>query len=477
MTTYLFYDIETTGLNPAFDQILRFAAIRTQPNLEEIDRHLAAIRLRPDVIPSPQAVLTHGIGPADFDSGECEFDAVRRIHRWVNEPGTISIGYNSLGFDDEFLRFSFFRNLLPPYTHQYDNGCMRMDLFPMVLFFWLYRPQIMDWPEIDGKLSLKLEHINASNHFADGRAHDALSDTETTLALARHLIGETEMWNYLSGYFHKTTDILRTDKLPVSFESPSGEHRKALMISGEFGTRNRFQAPVLSIGKSEPYSNQTLWLRLDLPELRETTPDSIAESTRVVRKKMGEPGMLLPPHERYWEKLDPGIRSNSDASIGWLRDHPDLFREIIRFHRELRYPEIPDLDADAALYHMGFPDAKEKQFCYRFHLATLEEKVGMVGRLSGTVTGELAKRLLLRNYPGQLPKPFPKELSQFMKRINPRKADAAMVDYKGNRRVTPKSALSAIGRIKSRHTMQPQQRRLLDNLAVWIRETYGMERK
>ncbi len=52
--TYLFYDIETTGLNRAFDQVLEFAAIRTDGDLNELDRFTATIRLRPDVIPSPR---------------------------------------------------------------------------------------------------------------------------------------------------------------------------------------------------------------------------------------------------------------------------------------------------------------------------------------------------------------------------------------------------------------------------------------
>ena len=32
--TFLFYDLETTGLNPAFDQILQFAAIPTYRDWE-----------------------------------------------------------------------------------------------------------------------------------------------------------------------------------------------------------------------------------------------------------------------------------------------------------------------------------------------------------------------------------------------------------------------------------------------------------
>ncbi|MCD4720213.1 MAG: exodeoxyribonuclease I, partial [Desulfobacula sp.] len=61
MKTYLFYDIETSGLNHAFDQILTFACIRTDLVLNEIDRQTITIRLRKDIVPSPRAFLTHGL--------------------------------------------------------------------------------------------------------------------------------------------------------------------------------------------------------------------------------------------------------------------------------------------------------------------------------------------------------------------------------------------------------------------------------
>src|SRR5690348_1510221 len=101
MQTYLFYDIETTGLNKAFDQILHFAAIRTDSSLKELERYELKIRLNPDVIPSPAAMITHRMRLKDIADGVSEYDAIQLIHTWLNQPGTISIGYNSLGFDDE----------------------------------------------------------------------------------------------------------------------------------------------------------------------------------------------------------------------------------------------------------------------------------------------------------------------------------------------------------------------------------------
>src|SRR3989338_8344857 len=97
-TTYLFYDIETTGLNKCFDQILQFAAVRTDLHLKELSRHEIQIRLNPDVISSPHGVLTNRISIQTMQQGETEFEAIRQIHRLMNTPGTISIGYNTLGF-------------------------------------------------------------------------------------------------------------------------------------------------------------------------------------------------------------------------------------------------------------------------------------------------------------------------------------------------------------------------------------------
>ena len=39
MTSYVFYDTETTGTLTSFDQILQFGAIRTDDEFNELDRY------------------------------------------------------------------------------------------------------------------------------------------------------------------------------------------------------------------------------------------------------------------------------------------------------------------------------------------------------------------------------------------------------------------------------------------------------
>jgi len=468
MNSYLFYDIETSGLNKVFDQVLQFAAIRTDMLFREMDRHIISLRLRPDVICSPEAMVVNRISITESMSGICEYEATRQIHRLMNEPGTVSLGYNTLGFDDEFLRFAFHRNLLPPYTHQYDKGCHRMDLLPMVTIFHLYREEILNWPEDRERTSLKLEYLNAANQLAGGPAHDAIVDVAATVELARRLSREEEMWNYLVGHFSKETDRLRLEKLPPAFAGKPGDYRLGLAVGSEYGPSLRYQVPVVYIGDSIPYSNQTLWLRLDLPELKDTSADEIRDTTWVVRKKLGEPDVILPPLERYMETLGAERRAIVDENLAWLDAQPQIFQEIIKHHREYAYPVIPDLDVDASLYQFGFLSRREQGLCRQFHECAPEDKAGFADRFPNPVPQALAERIVWRNYPEFATRSISKRMKHYMRRVSPAREEDALLDYKGDKRRTPADALEGIAAMRQEGNLDEHQLALIDELEGYL---------
>jgi len=474
MQTYLFYDLETTGLNKAFDQVLRFAAIRTDLAFREIDRHELSVKLRPDVIISPRAIMTHRIPVAESLRGIPEYDAVRKIHKWMNAPRTISLGYNSLGFDDEFLRFSFYRNLLPPYTHQYANGCRRMDILPCTVIYRLYNEETLNWPEIDGQPTLKLEHLSEANRLAAGPAHDAMVDVEATMALAEKLSKEKKIWEFLFGYFDKRIDSDRIADLPVAFQDNDDKYQHGILVSHDMGKESAYQAPVLSIGNSIPYGNQTLWLRLDRLELQETTPETVSDTSWVIRKRVGEPPFILPPHDRYQKRLSEERRELARQNLAWLSSNPDLFREITEFHQNFRYPEVPDLDPDAALYQMGFLSSREEALCRRFHEAPFHEKAKMLTQFSRMETRHLAMRILMRNHPGDVTEMDTSRWEHYMARVNPREEEDALLDYRGEKRITPGAALAEIASIRREGAIDDEQRRLLEELENYLAANFGV---
>lgn len=392
--TLLFYDIETTGLNPCFDQVIQFAAIRTDCELKELSRHECRIKLNPDVVPSPHAIITHRIGIDAMQQGELEVEAIQKIHKLMNEPGTISLGYNTLGFDDEFLRFSFYRNLLPPYSHQYANNCGRMDIYPLTVLYYLFKPDILEWPVIDDNVSLKLENIGSTNNLMQGNAHDAMVDVEATLALARILHNERAIWDYSCGYFNKKIDLERGDKLPIAFETSDRLFRNGLIVNGKLGATNHFMAPVLSLGQHQHYKNQTLWLRLD--------QEKIDDEAHVIRKKMAEQNILLPPEPRFLTHLTPERIQLAEDNKQRLLANPKQLIELCDYHQHYKYPDVPQVDIDAALYTLPFSKPAEDKSYQDFHRAKPQDKRDIAYSFPNQRRVEQALRILARHYPQYL---------------------------------------------------------------------------
>ncbi len=464
MNTYLFYDLETSGLNRAFNQILQFAAIRTNTELHELERYDIRVKLRADIIPSPAAMIINRISLQESYQGTCEYEAVTEIHRIFNSPGTVSVGYNNLGFDDEFLRFSFYRNLLSPYTHQYAKGCRRMDVLPMAVLYYLYKPDILTWPGRNGKPVLRLEEIGKSNNLASGPFHNAMVDTEVTVNLARVLYQERETWDYISGFFFKETDQQRMEKLPVAFETEWGPHRTGIMTGAIFGPENGYQVPVLFLGKSVPYSNQTLWLRMDSENLHELTSETLADNTWVIRKRPGEPNLILPPLERFTKRMNPERMQKATDNTRWLKQNASLFSEIIRYHKEYEYPPVIDIDADAALYQVGFLSRKDQENCSFFHQADMKGKIKRIPSFSKAEIRTLARRLIWRNYSGDVGPEIEKDRQAYYMRINPEKEEHCYKDFRGDFRRTAMRALLEIKKIRDEGRIDPQQIKILEEL-------------
>lgn len=188
MNTLYWHDYETSGTDPRYDRPLQFAGIRTDENLNIIGEPLM-IYCKPanDFLPHPQASLITGITPQKAQQeGLTEAEFIARIHAELAEPGTCGVGYNSLRFDDEFTRFSLFRNFYDAYAREWQNGNSRWDIIDMVRLTRALRPEGINWPDReDGKPSFRLEHLTAANNIEQVGAHDALVDVYATIEIAK----------------------------------------------------------------------------------------------------------------------------------------------------------------------------------------------------------------------------------------------------------------------------------------------------
>ncbi|MCW8825485.1 MAG: exodeoxyribonuclease I [Gammaproteobacteria bacterium] len=187
-TTLYWHDYETSGIDPKRDRALQFAGIRTDHELNIIGKPLE-IYAKPadDLLPHPEATLVTGITPQKaLANGLCEADFIEKIHHELSRPGTCGVGYNTIRFDDEFTRYTLYRNFYDPYEREWQGGNSRWDLIDVVRATHDLRPDGINWPKYDtGRTNFRLESLTAANGIGHENAHDALADVHATIAMAR----------------------------------------------------------------------------------------------------------------------------------------------------------------------------------------------------------------------------------------------------------------------------------------------------
>jgi exodeoxyribonuclease-1 len=139
---FVFYDTETTGSETFYDQILQFAAIRTDADLNELGRFEIRCRIQPHILPSPGALIVTGMTlDRVLDPNlPTHFEMASAIHQKLTEwSPAVFAGYNSLEFDEDLLRQTFYQSLLPTYLTN-TNGNSRLDVMRLALMAHEFEP-------------------------------------------------------------------------------------------------------------------------------------------------------------------------------------------------------------------------------------------------------------------------------------------------------------------------------------------------
>lgn len=199
--TLYWHDYETFGTDPKRDRPAQFAGIRTDEALNIIGEPLM-VYCQPanDMLPYPQACLVTGITPQTaMQNGVPECVFIGKIHAELAYPGTCGVGYNSIRFDDEFTRYSLYRNFFDPYAREWQNGNSRWDIIDMARLTYALRPEGIQWPtHANGEPSFKLEDLTSANGIDHEGAHDALADVYATIAFAKCIrSAQPKLYQYL----------------------------------------------------------------------------------------------------------------------------------------------------------------------------------------------------------------------------------------------------------------------------------------
>ena len=371
--SFLFYDLETFGANPRRSRIAQFAAIRTDEALNEIDEPISFfVQPADDLLPSPIATLITGIAPQDaLRDGVNEAAGIARILEEMARPETCSAGYNSLRFDDEFVRHGLYRNFHDPYEREWKAGNTRWDLLDALRLMHALRPDGITWHQREdgGGTSFKLEHLAEDNGLRIGDAHEALSDVRATIGLARLFRQhQPRLWEYalrLRNKRYAASLLDTTDMTPL------------LHVSQRYPASRLCAAPVIPLARHPLFDSRVIVLDLDSePDaLLELDVDAIAERLYIRQADLPEGEARVPLKEVHTNKCPALVAWDHlrEADFARLGIDPDLVKRraarlravgpaIAEKVRRVFARERPAeaMDVDAALYD-GFIGDSDKR--------------------------------------------------------------------------------------------------------------------
>lgn len=372
--SFLFYDLETFGSDPRTTRIAQFAAIRTDADLNEVDEPISIfVRPADDLLPSPVATLITGIAPqAALRDGMPEAQAFALIFEEMSRPETCSVGYNSLRFDDEFVRYGLFRNFYDAYEREWRGGNSRWDLLDVLRLAHALRPDGLVWPKReDGATSFRLEHLAAANGVRIGDAHEALSDVRALIGLARKLkAAQPRLWDYALKLRDKRFAASLVDVVAMT---------PVLHVSQRFPANRLCAAPVLPLARHPHIDNRVLVFDLgqDPDALLQLEPDDIADrmytpaadlpegESRIALKEVHLnrcPALIAWDHLRAADfarlAIDPDEVAQRAARI--REAGPALVEKVRQVYAAQR--ERTPSDVDASLYDAFIGDGDKRLF-------------------------------------------------------------------------------------------------------------------
>ncbi|WP_133501569.1 exodeoxyribonuclease I [Cognatilysobacter terrigena] len=373
-SSFLFYDLETFGACPRRSRIAQFAGIRTDTNLEQIDEEICFyVKPADDLLPSPTAAAITGITPQHaFEHGVNEAEAFARIHEQMMRTGTCTAGYNSLRFDDEFVRHGLFRNFYDPYEREWRGGNCRWDLLDVMRLAHALRPDGIHWVyRDDGTPTFTLEGLANANGVRIGDAHEALSDVRALIGLGQRLrAAQPRLWDYCLRLRDKKFAATLLDVVAMT---------PVLHVSQRFPASRMCAAPVIPLAMHPRIGNRVVVFDLDQDpdSLLTLDPGVIAQRLYVKQDDLPEGVERIALKEVHLNRCPALVAWDHlrAADLERLRIDVDRVERNAQRIRE-RAPEIaekvrrvfatmPDRaasDCDASLYDGFLPDADRLRF-------------------------------------------------------------------------------------------------------------------
>ena len=411
MKTFFWYDYETFGLSPKTQRIAQFAGIRTDEHLNIIDEHMFYCKPTYDSLPSPEACSITGITPQICEkNGLIEKTFISTINNEFSVPDTCVVGYNSISFDDEFTRYTLFRNFLDPYAWHWQNGNSRWDILDVARFCYaLKKDSSLKWHyDENNKPIFKLDKLAPANDIEHSDAHDALADVRATIGIAK-IIKTTQP--KLFDYALSLRDKREVSK-KIELFSP------LLHTSGIYSGKLSCTRLTTALAYHPEYSDRALVFNLDQDPSLLTELETEELKTLIFSKKLpkgvdrlqikelafNKSPMFVPNVYKLENKITEQLQIDIDKcmdNLSYIRDNQTQIKQKIKSIYTNDSERTPALDVDQSLYD-NFIDKADRLICNQIQNLSSDELKKFKPQFKDKKLSKLLLNFKARNFPESL---------------------------------------------------------------------------
>jgi exodeoxyribonuclease-1 len=408
MKTFYWYDYETFGLSPKIHRIAQFAGIRTDEDFNILNEDMFYCKPTHDCLPAPEACAITGITPQDCEEkGLIEHEFITKINQEFSKPNTCIVGYNSIAFDDEFTRYTLFRNFIEPYAWHWKNSNTRWDILKVVRFCYAHaKNSSLQWVYDDNKKPIfKLDRLAPANGIEHSDAHDAMADVIATIGIAK-IIKDTQpkLFKYALSLSDKNEV-----KEKIKLFSPM------LYTSGIYPAKFSCTKLTTVLAEHPDYSNSAIVFNLeqDPSLLVELDTDELKKRLFTKGKKRLQTQVLAfnkSPMFTYEERriYNPQLLDQMQIDKVKCMQHLDYIlenKEIIKKNIESIYKKDsdrePTIDADQSLYD-NFISNEDREICDEIQQLSVVQMSSFNPDFDDRKLSKLFLNFKARNYPETL---------------------------------------------------------------------------
>jgi len=464
------HDYETFGTNPRTDRIAQFAGVRTDLDLNIIDKPLVIYsKATDDMLPQPEACLVTGITPQKtISDGMLETNFIEAINNEFSKPSTCVVGFNNIRFDDEFTRYSLYRNFLDPYAREWQNNCSRWDIIDMARITRALRPDGINWPVDDeGIPTNRLELITQANNIGHEAAHDALSDVHATIAVAKLIkTKQPRLYDFVfkNRLKHQVADILKLGQMKPLIHTSGMIHSRycntAMVVPLAQHPTNKNGIIVYDLR----YNPETL-IKLDKPTLIEylyTSQKELPEGIERIALKtihINKCPVVVPLNtldDTAAERIDID-RTKHNKHLEMLINSKGISKKVASLFEDSNFEPIHD--PDQSLYSGGFFSNDDRQRMITIRHTSKEELNKLDLNFDDQRLTEMLFRYRARN--------FPETLADIEKQIWKKYRKDRLLKENHGSSITLDEYMTKLDELLQDNNLSEQQHNMLNDLKIY----------